>query len=157
MNSNRIYTGNIMQKEFDWETEEYTGNIKAVKENAILIKTTHGHYVDVFDLYLLSDIAYLYVENYKEPRMPAILLESVGAPDTLKKLLAETMYDIKSFPAMLTNHHRQYWMQAMSIEKPAHGGRFVDEASLELYEGKRQKVSIRKLRNDEWRLASLPK
>jgi len=67
MQNDKIYMGTIVKCiEYNQDTET-CGTLKVCKENALLVRTRNGFYVDIEGLNLL-EIAYLYFENKEKIR-----------------------------------------------------------------------------------------
>lgn len=127
MNSNKIFIGNIMGRIYNNISGMFMPLSVTQKENAVLIKTKNGFYVDVEELYNgLADIAYLYVESY-EPRFSDIEF-------------IDYMYRLIEMP---TDMFRGRWMTTNPLEYV-----HIDEDSLRPYCNEEQNVSISKLRRE---------
>lgn len=124
MNSNKIFVGNIMQHIYDNRAEKTMPISVVMKENAVLIRTKNGFYVDVEELYSLLHIGYLYFESYK-----------------FKFLDNEIINKIYMLMDMPTEICREQWMDS----NPNGSSTYVDESSLKPYVEGEQNISISKL------------
>lgn len=127
MNSNKIFIGTIMQHIYDNRAEKFMPLSVPIKENAVLIRTKNGFYVDVEELYLiLLDIVYLSVESYKERYSDKKFIDGI--------------YRLLEMP---TEIFREQW-----IDSSPNSNIYVDETSLKPYVASKQNISIVKLQRE---------
>ena len=123
MNSNKIFIGNVMQHIYDNRAEKTMPISVVRKENAVLIRTKNGFYVDVEELYSLLHMGYLYVESYK-----------------FRFSYNEFINKIYMLMDMPTDICREQWMDSNS-----NSNTYVDESSLRPYVEGEQNISISRL------------